>query len=65
MGENVTVKTKSSTSEERWESPELINGGAAHPFRLTFWEEGSGPVTHGTMATQHFSLAWALSLLDR
>ena len=23
----------------------LINGGAAHPIRLVFWEEGNGPVT--------------------
>ena len=47
VGENVTVKTKSPTSEERWEGPGLINGGAAHPFRLTFWGEGNDPVTLG------------------
>jgi len=49
--ENVTVKTKSPTSEERWEDPGLINGGAAHPFRLTFWGEGNGPVTFGITAS--------------
>jgi len=46
VGENVTVKTKSSTSEERWEGPELINGGAVHPFRLAFWGEGNSLVTN-------------------
>ena len=39
------VKTKSPTSEGRWEGPELINGGAAHPFRLVFWGESNCPVT--------------------
>jgi len=47
---SVTVKTKSPTSEERWEGPELINGGTAHPFRLGFWGEGNGPVTSGIRA---------------
>jgi len=46
----VTVKTKSPTSEERWEGPGLINGGAAHPFRLTFWGEGNCRVTSGIRA---------------
>jgi len=41
VGENVTVKTKSATSEERWEGLGLINGGAVHPFRLAFWGEAS------------------------
>ena len=44
---NVTVKTKSPILKERWEGPGLINGGAAHPFRLAFWGEGNGPVTSG------------------
>jgi len=35
MRENVTVKIKV-----------LINGGAAHSIRPTFWGEGDGPVTH-------------------
>jgi len=50
VGENGTVNTKSLTSEERWEGHGLINGGAAHPFRLTFWGEGNGPVTSGIRA---------------
>jgi len=45
--ENVTVKTKSSTSDERWEDPRLINGGTAHSIRLVFWGEGNGLVTLG------------------
>jgi len=32
--ENVTGKTKSPTSDERWEDPGLV-----------FWGEGNGPVT--------------------
>jgi len=40
------VKTKKSpTSEERWGFLGLINGGAAHPFKLAFGGEGNGPVT--------------------
>jgi len=46
----VTGKTKSLTSDERWEGPGLINGGAAHPIRLGFWGEGNGPVTSGIRA---------------
>jgi len=48
VGENATVKTKSPTSDERWEGPELINGRTAHSIRLVFWGEGNGPVTLGT-----------------
>ena len=48
MGKNVTGKTKSLISDERWEDPGLIKDGAAHPFRLTFWGEGNGPVTQST-----------------
>ena len=48
MRENVTVKTKSHTSNERWEGPGLINSGAAHPIRQVFWGEGNGPVTQGS-----------------
>jgi len=44
VGENVTVKTKSLTSDERWEGLGLINGGIAHSIRLVFWREGNGPV---------------------
>ena len=40
------VKTKSPTSEERWGVMGLINGGAAHPFKLAFGGEGNGPVTY-------------------
>ena len=47
MGENVTVKTKSPTSEERWEGPGLMNGGAAHSIILVFWREGNGLATSG------------------
>jgi len=39
----VTVKTKSPTSEERWEGPGFINVGAAYPLRLAFWGEGNVP----------------------
>jgi len=46
----VTDKTKSPTSEARWESLGLINGGAAHPIRLAFWGEGNCPVTSGIRA---------------
>ena len=53
VGENVTNKTKSPTSEERWEGSKLINGGAAHPIRPGFWEEGNGPVTSGIRANPH------------
>ena len=42
----VTGKTKSLTSDERWEGLGLINGGAAHSIRLVFWGESNGPVTH-------------------
>ena len=52
MGENITDKTKSPTLEERWEGPGLINGGAAHPFRLAFWGEGNGPVTLSPTTTR-------------
>ena len=42
------VKTKKSpTSDERWGFLGLINGGAAHPFKLAFGGEGNGPVTPG------------------
>jgi len=44
---SVTGKTKSPTSDERWEGPGLINGVAAHPIRLTLWGESNGPVTSG------------------
>jgi len=54
VGENVTVKTKSPTSEERWEGPGLINGGAAHLFRLGFWGEGNDPVTLGARPCHPF-----------
>jgi len=30
------VKTKSPTSEEKWGVLGLVNGGAAHPFKLAF-----------------------------
>ena len=43
------VKTKKSpTSEERWGFLGLINGGAAHPFKLAFGGEGNGPVTQSS-----------------
>ena len=54
VGENVTGKTKSPSSDERWEGLGLINGGAAHLIRLLFWGGGNGPVTLGirlSMAT--------------
>ena len=38
MGENVTIKTKSSTSDKRWKGPGLISGAVVHPIRLVFWE---------------------------
>ena len=53
VGENVTVKTKSPTSEEEWEVLRLINGGAAHPFKLAFGGEGNGPVTHSPTTQYH------------
>ena len=41
---------KSPTSEKRWEGPRLLNGGAAHSFRLAFWRESNDPVTNGIRA---------------
>ena len=60
VGKNVTGKTKSPTSDERWEGPGLINGGAAHPIRLVFWGEGNSPVIrehhiHAIRPERHFS----------
>ena len=40
---SVTIKTRSPTSEERWEGLGLINGGAAHPMKLVFWERVMAP----------------------
>ena len=51
VGENVTGKTKSPTSDERWEGPGLIKSSAAHSIRLVFWGEGNGPVTSDTDPT--------------
>jgi len=48
--ESATVKTKSPTSDKRWEGPGLISGGAARPIRLISWGEGNGPVTGGIRA---------------
>ena len=45
VGQNVTVKTKSPASDERWEGSELINGDAAHPIRLVFLGESNGAMT--------------------
>ena len=39
------LRQKSLTSDKRWEGTRFINGGVAHPIRLTFWGEGNGPVT--------------------
>jgi len=36
VGENLMVKTKSPTLDERWEGPRSINGDAAHSIRLVF-----------------------------
>jgi len=51
VGENVTGKTKSPRRmiDRRVLGSEtgFINGGAAHPIKLVFWEEGNGPVTMG------------------
>ena len=58
MGENVTVKTKSLTSNERYEHPGLINGGVAHFIRLVFWGESNGHVTLGTPQMRFFKLRY-------
>jgi len=41
------VKTKTSHIGGEVGGPGLINGGAAHPFKLAFGGEGNGPVTPG------------------
>ena len=41
------VKTKGSTSDERWTGPGLISDGTARPIRSVFWGEGNSPVTNG------------------
>jgi len=56
-------KTKSLTSEERWEGSKLINGGAAHPIRLAFCGEGNGPVTLGTASKSSSQSVYFLLIL--
>ena len=41
------LKTIKSHIGEEVGGPGLINGGAAHPFKLTFEGEDNGPVTLG------------------
>ena len=41
------LKTIKSHIGEEVGGPGLINGGAAHPFKLAFGGEGNGPVTPG------------------
>jgi len=59
------VKTKSPTSEERWGVLGLINGGAAHPFKLAFGGEGNGPVTLSIKAIVRMDplLSWTFKFL--
>ena len=62
VGENVTVKTRSLTSEERWKGSELINGRAPHPIRVAFWGEGNDPVTFVIRVVGSFHFSYNLKL---